>query len=262
MLYVTNLSFSIKNKKLLKSINFNANQGEIKVFIGPNGAGKTTLLKVIANIYKKDKGEVRLAQKDIGLLKPKELSRIVSYMPQFSEVPDITVLEVLELGRYTYCGTKIKRQDRDIINNIIDNFSLYSILNLNISTLSGGQRQKVLLASCLIQEPKILILDEPISHLDPKNQLDVLRIVKKFTKERNIITLIVLHDIQHALHYGDKILMMKDAQIRYDINTKEIQKYHLNEVFEIQAKLFKEENHTFVYYQHSHLQTKKYPHKH
>lgn len=262
MLHVKDLSFSIKNKKLLKSINFNAKQGEMKVFIGPNGAGKTTLLKAIANIYKKDSGEVRLDSDDIGLLKPKELSHIISYMPQFSEVPDITVLEVLELGRYTYCGAKIKQSDRDIIDNIINSFSLQSILNTNITTLSGGQRQKVLLASCLIQEPKILILDEPISHLDPKNQLDVLRVVKKFTKEHNIITLIVLHDIQHALHYGDKLLMMKDGQIKYDINSKDIEESHLNEVFEVHAKLFREENHTFVYYQHSHLHVNENQHKH
>jgi len=262
MLHVKDISFSIKNKKLLKSVSFNANQGEMRVFIGPNGAGKTTLLKAIANIYNKDSGEVKLASDNIGLLKPKELSRIISYMPQFSEVPEMTVLEVLELGRYTYCGAKIRKNDREIINNIIDSFSLHSILNTNISTLSGGQRQKVLLASCLVQEPKILILDEPISHLDPKNQLDVLRVVKKFTKEKNIITLIVLHDIQHALHYGDKLLMMKNAEILYDINSKDVQEHHLNEVFEVHAKLFREENHTFVYYQHSHLHVKENQHKH
>ena len=262
MLHVKDISFSIKNKKLLKSVSFNASQGEMRVFIGPNGAGKTTLLKAIANIYKKDSGEVRLDADDIGLLKPQELSRIISYMPQFSEVPDITVLEVLELGRYTYCGAKIKQSDREIIDSIIKSFSLESILNKNITTLSGGQRQKVLLASCLVQEPKILILDEPISHLDPKNQLDVLRVVKKFTKEHNIITLIVLHDIQHALHYGDTLLMMKNAEIIYDIKTQEVQEHHLNEVFEVHAKLFREENHTFVYYQHSHLHVKEHHHKH
>ena len=260
MLHVKDISFSIKKKKLLKSVSFSANQGEMRVFIGPNGAGKTTLLKVIANIYKKQSGEIKLDSDNIGLLKPKELSRIISYMPQFSEVPDMSVIEVLELGRYTYCGVKIKKNDREIINNIINNFSLHNILNTNISTLSGGQRQKVLLASCLVQEPKILILDEPISHLDPKNQLDVLGVVKKYTKEKNIITLIVLHDIQHALHYGDKLLMMKDAKILYDINTKDVQEYHLNEIFEVRTKLFREENHTFVYYQHSHMHVKEEEH--
>ncbi len=262
MLHVKDLSFSIKNKKILKSITFSANQGEVRVFVGPNGAGKTTLLKTIANIYKKNSGEVTLDSNNIGLLKPKKLSQIISYMPQFSEVPDITVLEVLELGRYTYCGAKIKQADRKIINSIIKSFSLQSILNKNITTLSGGQRQKVLLASSLAQEPKVLILDEPISHLDPKNQLDVLRVIKKFTKEHNIITLIVLHDIQHALHYGDKLLMMKDGQIIHNINSKDIKEQHLNEVFEVNAKLFREENHTFVYYQHSHLNVKEQQHKH
>jgi iron complex transport system ATP-binding protein len=262
MLHVKNISFSIKNKSLLKSVSFEATQGEMRVFVGPNGAGKTTLLKTISNIYKKDSGEVKLNKDDIGLLKPKELSKVIAYMPQFSEVPKMSVLEVLELGRYTYCGAKMGEADRKIIDNIVKSFSLQDVLNTDISTLSGGQRQKILLASCLVQEPKILILDEPISHLDPKNQLDVLRVVKKFTKEHNIITLIVLHDIQHALHYGDKLLMMKEAKVVYDISSKEVQEHHLNEVFDVHAKLFREENHTFVYYQHSHLHVEEHNHKH
>jgi iron complex transport system ATP-binding protein len=139
---------------------------------------------------------------------------------------------------------------------------MQNILSKNISTLSGGQRQKVFLASCLIQQPKVLMLDEPISHLDPKNQLDVLQTIRKLTKEKGIITLIVLHDIQHALHYGDNLLMMKDARVAYDITTKVIEERHLNEVFDVHAKLFKQEHHTFVYYEHSHLKKdKKHSHE-
>lgn len=262
MLHVKNINFKIKDKYLLKDINFSSQAGEMRVFVGPNGAGKTTLLKTIANIYTPQNGKITLDNNDIHSLKPQKLSKIISYMPQFNDVPNISVLEVLELGRYTYSGIKIKQQDRDIINSVIKSFSLENILDKNISTLSGGQRQKVLLASCLVQEPQILILDEPISHLDPKNQLDVLRVVKKMTKEKGIITLIVLHDIQHALHYGDKLLMMKNATVIYDIDSKDIQEKHLNEVFDVTAKLFKEEEHTFVYYQHSHLHVKEHQHTH
>jgi iron complex transport system ATP-binding protein len=262
MLHIENLNFSIKGKKLLDDINFSNEQGQMRVFIGPNGAGKSTLLKNIANIYKRQQGKVLLDSLELGELNTKELSKIIAYMPQFNKVPNISVLEVLELGRYTYSGSKIKKEDRSIINEIIENFSMQSILSKNIAALSGGQRQKVFLASCLIQQPKILMLDEPISHLDPKNQLDVLQTIKKLTKERGIITLIVLHDIQHALHYGDNLLMMKDARVAYDIKTKEIEERHLNEVFDVHAKLFKQEHHTFVYYEHSHLKNdKKHSHE-
>lgn len=251
-LIVKNINFTLKKKKLLDDISFTCNAGEMLSFIGPNGAGKTTLLKSITNIYKKQSGQVLLFDKDISTLSFEELSRVVAYMPQFNEVPHISVLEVLELGRYTFCHSKIRLQDRNIIDAIIKEFSLEPILNMNISNLSGGQRQKVFLASALVQEPKLLILDEPIAHLDPKNQLDVLRVVKKITKEKNIITLIVLHDIQHALHYSDELLMLKNAKVLYQLKRDEVKEKHLNEVFDIHSKLFKQDRHTFVFYKHSH----------
>lgn len=156
------------------------------------------------------------------------------------------MLEVLELGRYTYSGFKIKNTDRMVIDNIIKSFNLERILDKSISKLSGGERQKVLLASSLVQEPQILILDEPISYLDPKNQIDVLRVIKNLTRERNIITLIVLHDIQHALHYGDKLLIMKDGEVIYDMDASKLNEKHLNRTFDINTKLIKEEKRTFV----------------
>lgn len=251
-LIVQNINFMIKKTKLLDDISFTCKAGNMLALIGPNGAGKTTLLKAITNIYKKQSGKVLLFDEDISKMSFEELSKKIAYMPQFNEVPHISVLEVLELGRYTFCKSKLSVNDRNIIDNIIQEFSLESILNSNISTLSGGQRQKVFLASALVQEPKLLILDEPISHLDPKNQLDVLRVVKKITKERNIITLIVLHDIQHALHYSDELLMLKGFRVLYQLKREAVQEKHLNEIFDIHSKLFKEDRHTFVFYKHSH----------
>lgn len=253
-LIVQNVNFTLKKTKLIDDISFTCKAGEMLAFVGPNGAGKTTLLKSITNIYKKDSGKVLLFDEDISKMPFEELSKKVAYMPQFNEVPHISVLEVLELGRYTFCKSKLTAKDRIVLDTIIKEFVLESLLNINISTLSGGERQKVFLASALVQEPKLLILDEPISHLDPKNQLDVLRVVKKITKQKNIITLIVLHDIQHALHYSDELLMLKNSKVLYQLKKDAVREEHLNKVFEVQAKLFKEEKHTFIYYQHSHMQ--------
>jgi len=251
-LHVEHLGFKLKRKTILEDINFDAKSSQVRVIIGPNGAGKTTLLKAIAQINKKSFGGLSVDGTHLGSLKTAELSKIISYMPQFLEVPDLSVLEVLELGRYTFSGFKIKQKDRVVIDDIIERFSLSSILEKRIPTLSGGERQKVLLASSLTQEPKVLLLDEPISHLDPKNQLEVLRVIKKLTIDKKIITLIVLHDIQHALHYGDKLLMMKDGKVAYDLDEKEIKEHHLSTVFDVDVKLFREKNHTFVYYAHTH----------
>lgn len=256
-LIVQNINFSLKKAKLIDDISFTCKAGEMLAFIGPNGAGKTTLLKTITNIYKKDSGTVSLFDEDISKMPFEELSKKVAYMPQFNEVPHISVLEVLELGRYTYCKSKLSDKDRSVLDVIIKEFTLEPILNTNISRLSGGQRQKVFLASALVQEPKLLILDEPISHLDPKNQLDVLRVVKKITKQKNIITLIVLHDIQHALHYSDELLMLKNSKVLYQLKKDDVKEEHLNKVFDIHSKLFKEDRHTFVFYKHSHSKEEK-----
>lgn len=251
-LVVKNLNFKVKQKNLLKDISFTCNKGEMLCLIGPNGAGKTTLLKSILNINKKESGEILLFGEDISSTSFENLSKKVAYMPQFAEVPHISVLEVLELGRHTFSKSRLTKTDRKIIDEIIHEFNLQNILQTNLATLSGGQRQKVFLASALIQKPKLLILDEPISHLDPKNQLDVLRVIKKVTKEREIITLIVIHDIQHALHYGDSILMLKDTKVLYQLKKEEVKEEHIDKTFDIKSKLFKQDRHTFVFYQHSH----------
>ncbi|WP_331774831.1 ABC transporter ATP-binding protein [Sulfurospirillum sp. 1612] len=251
-LKVQNISYQLKSRLLLDALSFEAHEGEMKVIIGPNGAGKTTLLKIVSRILKQQQGHLYLNEQSIDDFSPRDISKILSYMPQFSEFPSMRVLEVLELGRYTSAKGRIKKEDRMLIEQMIADLSLEKVLDKNIATLSGGERQKVLLAASLIQEPKILILDEPISSLDPKNQLEVLKIIKKMTKERHIITLIVLHDIQHALHYGDALLMLKQGRVFKEIRTHEIEAAHLNQLFEVESKLFKEEHHTFIYYTHSH----------
>lgn len=251
-LCIENLSVTLQKKSILKEISMCANPSNIHILVGPNGAGKTTLLKSISGFLRSQKKSLTLFDKDIHTLSIQELAKSISYMPQFAEFPSLSVLEVLELGRYAISGNKLKQSDRKILDETIESFELDNLLDFSIDQLSGGQRQKVFLASALAQEPQVLLLDEPISHLDPKNQLEVLRNIKMITKSKNIITLIVLHDIQHALHYGDKILMMKDGKLLYDLDAKEVEEEHLNRVFDVRAKLFKEEKHTFVYYRHEH----------
>ena len=251
-LIVENLTFKTKQKSIIEDISFTCSKKDIVCIVGSNGAGKTTLLRTILNINKKSNGKVYLFGEDISSISFEDLSKKVAYKPQFSEVPNISVLEVLELGRRTFSKSILKKRDREIINKIIKEFNLENILQTNIATLSGGQRQKVFLASSLVQQPKLLVLDEPISHLDPKNQLDVLKVVRKVTKKREIITLIVIHDIQHALHYGDSLLMLKDKKVLYHIKKECVKEEHIDKTFDIKSKLFKQDRHTFVFYQHSH----------
>lgn len=251
-LHVKDVCFKVHHKSLLEGISFDAHGGEVLGIIGPNGAGKSTLLKNIAGILKSHHGSVFLDDQDLKKITIGALAKNVAYLSQFAVAPAISVLEILELGRRVYSGAFLSKEDKQKIKESIHRFELEKLLTCTLDTLSGGERQKVLIASALLQEPKILLLDEPISHLDPKNQLEMLSFVKMVAHDKNLITLIVLHDIQHAIHYTDALLMLKNGKILHHIPTQNINEDVLKELFEVEAKLHVAQGHTFVFYGHSH----------
>ncbi|WP_024954137.1 ABC transporter ATP-binding protein [Sulfurospirillum arcachonense] len=251
-LNVKDLHYTLAKQTLLQDINFQAKKGEVVGIIGPNGAGKSTLLKHIAAILPIKKEQIMLDGKDISKLKPREISRHIAYLSQFASFPQISVLESLELGRRSYSGMMLSQLDKEMISQSIEEFDLHKLLHRSIDTLSGGERQKVMIASAMLQEPDVLLLDEPISHLDPKNQLEMLSAIHKVTYEKNLVTLVVLHDLQHAIHYCDSLLMLKLGEIKYHIKTDMLEEKMLEELFDIQTKLYYVSGHIFVYYGHHH----------
>jgi len=229
-----------------------ADSGDVIGVIGPNGAGKSTLLKHIAAILPLKASTILLDNVDFSTLEPRILAKKVAYLSQFASIPHISVLEALELGRRAYSGMQLTHEDRKKMSHCIEEFSLENLLERSLESLSGGERQKVLIASALLQEPIILLLDEPISHLDPKNQLEMLRAMRTTTRDKGLITFIVLHDIQHAIHYTTRLLMLKSGHILHDIPTKEITHTMLETLFDVETSLHVSHGHTFVYYGHSH----------
>lgn len=251
-LRIQNLNYTVGKKKLLEAISAEAFGGDVIGIIGPNGAGKSTLLKHIAAILPLTTETIVLDDADFSTLQPRELSKKVAYLSQFANTPHISVLEALELGRRSYSGMQLTHEDHHKITHCVEAFHLGELLERGLESLSGGERQKVLIASALLQEPSVLLLDEPISHLDPKNQLDMLRAMRSTTREKGLITFVVLHDIQHAIHYTTRLMMLKEGRILHDIATKEITHGMLEELFEVEASLHVSHGHTFVYYGHSH----------
>lgn len=252
MLSIKNLNFKIKKKELLRGVNLDAQDGEIVGLIGPNGAGKSTLIKHIATILAIKKDTVILDDVDLSTLNPSAIAKEIAYLSQFIDAPNTSVLEALELGRRVYSSIRLTKEDYQKIDALSKEFELTNLLERDLSTLSGGERQKVMIASALLQEPKVLLLDEPISHLDPKNQLEVLNIVSTITKSKNIISIIVLHDIQHALHYTTRLVMLKSGKILHDIQTQDINSKMLDELFDVESSLHKTEKHIFINYKHKH----------
>lgn len=262
MLKVKDLNLYINKKHLLKDISIDAQSSYLNIILGPNGAGKSTFLKSIAKIIDDFSGEIVLDDEMISEQTIAEVSKKIAYMGQFNSGSNLSVLEVLELSRRKFSGMSLSQDDHKIISTHINELDLEKFLHRNIDTLSGGERQKIFLAAALIQEPKVLLLDEPISHLDPKNQIEILEIIKKKTKQNDLITFVVLHDLQNSLHYGDNIMMLKEGELIEFKECADIDEDMINKLYGINCELFWKNGHPFTFFKHTHMEHHHKTHSH
>ncbi len=215
MLKIENVSFKIKNSEILKNINFTCNQGEFLTIVGPNGCGKSTLLKIISRIYKPTQGSVKLFDKNIRSYDSTELARILAILPQQkSALGDITVEQLVQYGRYphTKFGNRLTPLDHQKVDQAIKNTGINHLKGRTMATLSGGENQMAWIAMCVAQDTKIALFDEPTTYLDISYQLEVLELIKKLNKAHGLTIISVLHDINQAIKYSDRIFMMKKGE--------------------------------------------------
>jgi len=230
-----------KSYKALNNVSFEADPGEIISILGPNGSGKTTLLRTIAKILRPRRGVIYLDSKDIFEISDGEYSKIVGYLPQQTTIiSPMKIFEIIALGRKPYVKWSLTNKDLEKIWEVIKLMGLESFVFREITELSGGERQRVLCARVLVQEPKILLLDEPTTHLDLRYQIEFLELFKKLTKENNLITIMALHDINLATRYSDKIILMKNGYI-YAIGKPEeiLTSETIREVFEVETEIIR-----------------------
>jgi len=212
MIEVKNLNFSYGKNLVLDNINFSANEGEILSIIGPNGSGKTTLLKCINKILNPE-GDILIDDKDIKKLRQNDIAKIISYVPQdgYNFFPQ-TVFDTVLLGRKPYINWGVSKEDIEIVSNYLNLMGIKEFALRYFNELSGGERQKVLIARALSTEAKILLLDEPTSNLDIKHQYEIFKIIKKLAEENNIIVISAIHDLNLSARFSDKIIMLKDGK--------------------------------------------------
>lgn len=261
MLKVENLSANLNGKVLLEDINIQVESSKLNIILGPNGAGKSTFLKSLAKIID-SKGKIYLDNKDISNSSIELVSKKAAYMGQFNEGTNLRVIDVLELSRRKYSGIFLNKRDHEIIEQNIKEFGLKPFLYRDIDSLSGGERQKIFLAASLIQKPRVLLLDEPISHLDPKNQIEILQIIKEKTVKNDLIVFVVLHDLQNALHYGDNIMMIKNSRLLHFKESSFIDEQMINDLYGVDCELFWQNGHPFTFFRHTHSKHPKGTHTH
>lgn len=213
MIAVRNISFAYGEDEILKDVSFDVLPGECVGVLGNNGAGKSTLITCLNKIRTPKTGAVYVGSRDVLKLGRLETARLISYVAQSSEIGQMTVFDAVLLGRKPYIKWAVSREDTDLCDEMIRQVGLEKCRLRNIDELSGGELQKVMLARALVQQPQLLLLDEPTSNLDPKNQCDMLALVQQMVRARNISALIVMHDLSLALRCCDKFLFLRDGVV-------------------------------------------------
>ena len=213
MIEIKNISYGFGSKKVIEKISFDIEHSQFIAILGNNGAGKSTLLKCLNGIYNAKDGVVTVSGEDVLAMHRSEAAKRMAYVAQKNESSRVTVFDAIFLGRKPYIKWDATKEDIQIVKDMIHQMDLESFQLRFIDELSGGELQKVKLARALVQQPKFLMLDEPTSNLDPKNQYEVLRNIRKIAKERGIAVAIVIHDLNLALRYCDKFLFIKDGEV-------------------------------------------------
>ena len=216
MIEVKNIYCGYDNKKIIKDLSFNVNNGENLCIVGPNGCGKSTLLKSIANIIEYE-GSVKIDNKEVSSFSRIDLAKKFALMSQTSQIYfPYTVYDTVSLGRYAYSKgvfSKLSLTDKRIIVDSMKKVGIYELKDKLITELSGGQLQRVFLAKIFAQDPDIILLDEPTNHLDFKNQIDLLENLNEWVKTNNKIVIGVLHDLNLVQYFADKVLMIQSGKV-------------------------------------------------
>lgn len=214
MIEVKKLNFRYqKTRPVLRDVSFSLEEGTFLAILGNNGVGKSTLLKCMNKIMTPETGEIFLDGEDILRMSVREAAKRIAFVSQ--TVPDtrLTVHDVVMLGRKPYMQWGFSKQDHAIVHEAMDALGLLPMRGRYLQELSGGERQKAALARALAQQPKLLLLDEPTSSLDICNQYQVLELVKEICHERNITVMMVIHDLNLALRFCDRFLLLREGQV-------------------------------------------------
>lgn len=213
---VENLKFGYKENLVLKNIFFNIKKGMFLSIVGPNGSGKSTILKLLNNIYYPESANILIEGKDINSFKKKDLARKMALVPQDTIINyEFTVEEVVLMGRHPY-KRRFERENKNDFKLVEEALKLTNTFYLKdrmITEISGGERQRVLIARALAQEPSIILLDEPTAHLDINHQVEILNLLQKLNKEKGTTIVLVIHDINLGIRYSDEIIMLSEGEI-------------------------------------------------
>lgn len=215
MLTIRDLHFGYnKQIEILHGIDCEVKQGELVSVLGPNGCGKTTLVKCINRIHDPWSGRIQMGDKELQICSHNEIAKRIGYVPQVSSgALSGTVIDFILLGRRQYLNWRLKEEDLLAVMDVLERLNIREFANRDFGSLSGGQRQKVLVARALLQTSELYIFDEPTSNLDLKNQIEIMELARGIVDHEGKSVIMVVHDLNMALHYSDRIILMNNGTV-------------------------------------------------
>jgi len=213
-LKVKGVHFNYNGVSALDDVSIEIGDGEVVSLVGPNGSGKSTLLKCINKILKPKRGAILVEGENLSNIGLNEMAQLLGYVPQSANyLFPSTVFDAVLLGRRPYVHWSVSPRDKEVVSQILAATGLESMVLRYFNELSGGERQKVLIARALAQEPELLLLDEPTSNLDLRHQLEILDLITATVREKRISAIMAIHDLNLASRFSDKIIFLTEGRI-------------------------------------------------
>ena len=238
MMEIKHLNYHYKGyPQVLNDVSFDIEPGKFLAILGNNGVGKSTLLKCFNHILKPDAGAVLLDGQNLLKMSGREVAKQVAFVSQSVPSTQMTVHDVVMLGRRPYMKWGFTPEDHAIVHEAMDRLGLNAMRGRFLGQLSGGEKQKVMLARALAQQPKALLLDEPTSALDIQNQYQVLKIVRDICHKDNMVAVVVIHDLNLALRFCDHFLLLKDGKVYRHGDRSILDSTALKEAYGVDAKV-------------------------
>lgn len=213
---VDRLSVVLAERTILRDVSFMISQGEIVSILGANGCGKSTLLRAVLGLQTMNSGNVEIDGVPLSGYSAAMLARKVAFLPQSADIDgDMTVEEWVACGRYPYqrWWSGVNDEDRQVVDQAMEQTNITHLRNRWVTSLSGGERQRARIAMALAQEPEIIMLDEPTTYLDLSHQLEVMELLRRVNQKKHVSVVMVLHDVNHAAKYSDRLLVLANTEI-------------------------------------------------
>lgn len=242
------VSFGYGERPILKHIDLTFDEPGLTCILGPNGVGKTTLVRLINKLLQPDSGQVLIDGMDVRTMNYLQIAKIVAFVSNSgSSTFSMTVPESIMLGRTPISGWSVTEKDMEAVEKAIQILELDDLVDRDVSELSAGQLQRVMIARGLVQEPKVLILDEPTSNLDVRYQMEVMKFLRGYAREQGIVIIMVCHDLNITAAYADRAILMHDGTVYADGTIQEVlTEKNLKTLYEIDTKIMEIDQITHV----------------